>query len=93
VYKQEGQPAPGVTETKEKGLIGGGAILLLILAAALISFIIQNTQDVQIEWLWFDASWPLWLIVLISAVLGAAIWFFAGVLRRHQRRKERRADR
>jgi uncharacterized integral membrane protein len=31
--------------------------------------------------------------VLASALLGALLWFGLGVMRRHQRRKERRQDR
>jgi hypothetical protein len=38
-------------------------------------------------------AWPLWLLTMDSAVLGALVWFGLGVMRRHRRRKERRQDR
>jgi uncharacterized integral membrane protein len=38
-------------------------------------------------------TWPVWLLTIISAVLGAFVWFGLGVIRRHRRRKERRQDR
>ena len=54
---------------------------------------IQNTQDVTVEFLFWDFTWSLWLLVLVSAVIGALVWFGLGVLRRHRRRKDRREDR
>jgi uncharacterized integral membrane protein len=36
-------------------------------------------------------TWPLWLVILISALLGALIWFGLGVMRRRSRRKARRS--
>jgi len=64
----------------------GGLALLAI-------FMIQNTDDVTVHFLTFDFDWPVWLIVLVSAAVGAFIWIGLGILRRHRRRKERRADR
>ena len=36
---------------------------------------------------------PVWLLTIVSALIGALVWLGLGVLRRHRRRKERRADR
>jgi len=71
----------------------GGAIAALIGVVLLLIFVFQNTQDVRLEFLAWDFTWPLWLLVIVSAVIGAFIWFGFGVLRRHRRRKERRAER
>ena len=38
-------------------------------------------------------TWPLWLLTMASAVLGALVWLGLGVMRRHRRRKERRQAR
>ena len=73
--------------------IGGGAIATLGGLGILAVFMIQNTSDVTVEFLFWDFTWPLWLVVLASAVLGAFVWLGLGVLRRHRRRKERRDDR
>ncbi len=56
-------------------------------------FMLQNTEDVTIEFLFWDFEWPLWLLTLLSALVGALVWFGLGVLRRHRRREERRDDR
>ena len=79
---------------KEGARLGGGAIATLVgLAGLLVVFMIQNTQEVPVEFLFWDFSWPVWLIVLGSALIGALVWFGLGVLRRHRRRKDRREDR
>jgi uncharacterized integral membrane protein len=73
--------------------VGGGAIASLIGVGLLIIFMIQNTQSVQLDFLIWSFTWPLWLLSLASAILGAVVWFGLGVIRRHRRRKERRQDR
>lgn len=73
--------------------LGGGAIASLIGAGLLIVFMIQNTESVQLDFLVWSFTWPLWLLTMASAVLGALVWFGLGVVRRHRRRKERRQDR
>ncbi len=73
--------------------LGGGAIASLSGVALLLIFIVQNTEDVKLDFLFWDFTWPLWLLTIVSAVLGALVWFGFGVMRRHRRRKDRRADR
>ena len=73
--------------------IGGGAIATLGGVGVLAIFMAQNTDDVTIKFLAWDFTWPTWLLALVSALIGALVWFGLGVLRRHRRRKERRADR
>jgi uncharacterized integral membrane protein len=73
--------------------LGGGAIASLTGVGLLLIFIVQNTQDVTLDFLFWTFEWPLWLLTIVSALLGALVWFGLGVMRRHQRRKERRHDR
>jgi uncharacterized integral membrane protein len=54
---------------------------------------IQNTQRVRLDFLFWTFTWPLWLLMMVSALLGALVWLGLGVMRRHRRRKERREDR
>ena len=72
--------------------LGGGAIATIGAGAVLVIFIVQNTEDVDFDFLWFSFTWPLWLYTIVTAVFGALLWLGLGVLRRHRRRKERRAD-
>ena len=81
------------TAASESGKLGGGAIATLGGLGALAIFMLQNTQDATVEFLVWEFTWPVWLLVLVSAALGAFVWLGLGVLRRHRRRKERREDR
>ncbi len=73
--------------------LSGGAIASLSGLALLVVFMLQNTDDVRLDFLVWGFTWPLWLLTLVSAAIGAFVWFGLGVLRRHSRRKERRQDR
>ena len=79
-------------DTGRRGLTGG-AIASLSGVALLAIFMIQNTEDVELEFLFWSFTWPVWLLSIVMALVGALVWFGLGVLRRHRRRKERRADR
>mgnify|MGYP001553536252 CR=1 FL=1 len=73
--------------------LGAGAILSLGAAAVLLVLVLQNRSDVKFRFLGWSFTWPLWLYTIVVAALGALIWIGAGVLRRHRRRKARRAAR
>ena len=66
-------------------LIGGGILLVLLLL-----FIFQNTADTTFKYLFWDFTLPLWLGLLITAVVAFVVGQFALMWRRHQRRKARR---
>ena len=84
---------PSGNDGEGRASLGGGAIASISGIVLLLIFILQNTDDVQLDFLFWDFTWPLWLLTLVSALLGALVWFGLGVMRRHRRRTERRADR
>ena len=73
--------------------LGAGAIASLTGVGVLLIFVIQNTQRVRLDFLFWTFTWPLWLLTVASALLGALVWFGLGLIRRHQRRVERRQRR
>jgi uncharacterized integral membrane protein len=89
------QRAPGAAgATGGRGLrISGGAVASLIGLALLVVFMIQNTERITLSFLFWSFTWPLWLLTLVSALVGALVWFGLGVMRRHRRRTARREDR
>ena len=97
--QQQVQPPGGgeqVREWKPGGdgrRLGAGAIASLSGVALLIIFMLQNRDRVVFDFLFWSLTWPLWLITLLSALAGALVWFGLGVMRRRNRRKQRRADR
>lgn len=84
----------GGSDDRGDGLpLSGGAIASLSGVGLLAIFMAQNTEDVTLSFLAWDFTWPLWFLTLLSAAIGAVVWFGLGVMRRRQRRKDRRADR
>jgi uncharacterized integral membrane protein len=81
-----------VEERADQRKLGGGAIATIAGLAALIIFVVQNTEDVRFDFLFLHFTWPLWLYTIVVAAIGALVWFGLGVMRRHRRRTERRAD-
>ncbi len=73
--------------------LGGGAIAAIGGGAVLVIFVLQNREDVDFDFLFLSFTWPLWLYTIVVAVFGALVWLGLGVMRRHRRRKERRAER
>jgi uncharacterized integral membrane protein len=86
-------PSDSTRPPAEGGRLGGGAIASLSGVGLLLIFMIQNTQRVRLEFLFWTFTWPLWLLTMASALLGAIVWLGLGVMRRHRRRKERRQAR
>jgi len=78
---------------ESSGKLGGGAVASLCGLAVLVIFVLQNTQEVRFHFLFLDFTWPLWLYTIVVAAFGALVWFGLGVVRRHRRRKARRAER
>ena len=82
-----------MSQEPEGRKLGGGAIASLTGVGVLLIFVVQNTQDVNFQFLFLDFTWPLWLYTIVVALFGGLVWFGLGVMRRHRRRKERREDR
>ena len=83
----------GGSSESDNRRLGGGAIASIAGVALLVIFMLQNTNSVRLDFLFWHFTWPLWLVVMLSAALGALVWFGLGVMCRHRRRKERRQDR
>ena len=86
-------PSDSRTPPAQGRRLGGGAIASLSGLGLLVIFMIQNTERVRLDFLFWSFIWPLWLLIVASALLGALVWFGLGVMRRHRRRKERRQAR
>jgi uncharacterized integral membrane protein len=90
------EQSPGDTRNgpaQEERQLGAGAITGLTGVGLLLVFMIQNTEDVKIDFLFWSFTWPLWLYTFVIALIGAVVWIGAGVIRRHRRRKARREAR
>ncbi len=79
----EAHPTPAVGALRR---LSAGAVASLIGIVLLLIFMLQNTADVRVHFLVWHFKLSLWLLSLISAVVGAAVWFGFGVIRRHRHR-------
>ena len=92
VEQSPGNGRSGAEPGEGPGL-GGGAIAALCGVGLLFVFMVQNTEDVTLNFLFWSFNWPLWLFTFVIALVGALVWFGLGVMRRHRRRKARRQAR
>ena len=90
---EQGESPPGPALEGQGLRLSGGAIASGAGIAALVTFMVQNTDDVRVSFLVWHFTLSVWLLILTSALVGAVVWFGLGVLRRHRRRTERREAR
>src|SRR3954453_8638269 len=90
------QQSPGPTNTSgtggapSKAGLSGGLIATLTGGGLLLVFMLQNRDDVTLQFLVWSFTWPLWLFTLGGAGLGSILGVGIGVLRRYRRRVGRR---
>lgn len=60
-----------------------------VLAFVALLFIVQNTESVSFNFLWFEFRWPLWIMLLVF-MLGGAVVFYGAARRRRARRNAER---
>ncbi len=64
-----------------------GLVVAAIAAVALLLFIFQNTDDTPVEFLWFDFTFPLYLLIFITIALTVIVSILvAWILNRRSKR-------
>lgn len=61
-------------------------VLVVLLLAAVVAFVVQNTSAIELSWLFFGFSAPLWLLAVILLAVGFVIGWFVGRPSRRERR-------
>jgi uncharacterized integral membrane protein len=84
---------PSGTSGTDGARLSSGVIASLTGIGLLVVFMVQNREDVTLNFLVWSFTWPLWLFTLVVASLGAFVGLGLGVLRRHRRRRARREAR
>ena len=63
----------------------------IVLGAAAIAFVVQNSDSVEVQWLGFTVEAPLFLVMLLSGFMALGVRDLIGwALRRQEQRRERR---
>lgn len=58
----------------------------IVITVIAVIFVVQNTEDVTVDFLWLSLSMPLWVFILIMLALGAALgWIVRWRWRRRRR--------
>jgi uncharacterized integral membrane protein len=84
----------GLGEYRREGL-GGKAISLIVVGVLLLIFTLQNLEDANVDFLFWEWDIAIGAVILVAAVLGFVLgWGFAWMRRRarRERRQERRED-
>jgi len=58
-----------------------------LLAAAVLVFVFQNTDNTEVTWLVFEFRQPLWVLLLATAALTLVAAELLGAARRRRRRR------
>ena len=97
--RREDDPNDAVPEGKpdfqyrREGGISGKAILLIVAAVLLLIFFLQNLEDANIDFLFWEWDVSIAAAIGVAALLGFVLgWGFVW-MRRRARRLERREDR
>ena len=73
-------------EYKDEGTSFGLIVSGIVGVLALI-FIFQNSEQQDVNFLFFSATVPLSVVIIISMMLGAVLGWFFGYMRRRKRRR------
>ncbi|MGD2060679.1 MAG: hypothetical protein PVF87_07435 [Acidimicrobiia bacterium] len=79
------EPEAGPVQTRAG--VPWGAILLLIWAVALIVFSVQNAESTTVEFLAWDWSMPVALLVMITALVTLFVTAIGAAVYRRRRRQ------
>ena len=80
------EPLPNF-EYRREGM-GGKGIVLLVAAVLLVIFVLQNLDDANVHFLFWDWDVAIAVTIVVAAVLGFVIgWLFAWTRRRAKVKK------
>ena len=60
-------------------------LIAAMIAVIFLGFLAENLEDVTVEFLFWETTLPLWLLLVVSAVVGVVVWELASYLRRRRR--------
>ncbi len=63
-----------------------GLIIAGIISVAAVIFALQNSEEALVEFLFFSATVPLSVVIVISMIMGAVLGWFLSFMRRRRKR-------
>ena len=71
-------PRPNSQQPARSSPITPRRVVVVLLIAAAVAFVVQNTETTQISWTLFQFDAPLWLLTIVLLVIGFVIGWFVG---------------
>lgn len=62
--------------------------LLALLAAGVVAFVVQNTEQIPVQWVFFESDAAVWVVIVVSFVAGALFSQLGGWMLRRRRRPQ-----
>ena len=56
---------------------------VVVVIAAVVTFVLQNTEQAKVKFLWLDVTWGIWFVIVVSMLLGAVMGWGFRFWRRH----------
>jgi len=79
-------PRPNPADAEKPSPITPRRVVAALLVAAAAAFVLQNTDTIDVSWLFFGFSAPLWLVTVILLGVGFVVGWFVGRPNRRDRR-------
>jgi uncharacterized integral membrane protein len=79
-------PAPPARSVRIGTGIMPAVVTGIVLAAAVLAFVAQNTKRIELEWLWLDFRTTPGVLVLVALFLGVVASVIVGAIVRRNRR-------
>lgn len=79
------EPQPRYHQPSKKGR--GRLIVVAVLAVIAVVFILQNGADTQMSFLWFEFTWPAWLVIMLTLVIGVIAGLLIGAYARRPKKR------
>ena len=89
IYDVEDQLEPEPSRERVRDPFPWGAMLLLLWAVALIVFSVQNADSTTVEFLAWEWTMPVALLVMVTALVTLVVSAVGGAIYRRRRRKLR----
>lgn len=78
----------GITGVDARSRAPIGLVVAGLIVIAVSIFVAQNTEDIEIQFLFFKGSMPLWLVIVIILVLGMVLGQALMYMRRRRKRRQ-----
>ena len=65
-----------------------GLILASIVVIVALVFVLQNTEDTSVDFLFLSTQAPLYVVIIISMILGSLLTMIAMAVRKRRKRRD-----